>query len=148
MPTHNASLGRLDGFNLPSNNVNTMSLAWTYWGIPRDWGAIPPSPVGPEMSQYKPPAFGRRFVLTFQGLRVLDGIAPPISWYSPIRPRQTHGILSLLSKNKTTKIGHFQFYKSILEVKTNLIFLKMIFADEYKIRTTTFSKIIFDLAQS
>ena len=53
-----------------------MSLARTYRGIPRDWGAIPPSPVGPEMSQYKPPAFGRRFVLPFQGLRVLGGIAP------------------------------------------------------------------------
>ena len=79
MPTHIASLGRLDGFNLPSNNVNTMSLARTYRGIPRDWGAIPPSPVGPEMSQYEPPAFGRRFVLQFQGLRVLGGIAPPIS---------------------------------------------------------------------
>ena len=76
MPTHIASLGRLDGFNLPSNNVNTMSLARTYRGIPRDWGAIPPSPVSPEMKQYKPPAFGRRFVLPFQGLRVLGGIAP------------------------------------------------------------------------
>ena len=53
-----------------------MSLARTYWGIPRDWGAIPPSPVGPEMSQYKSPAFGRRFVLPFQGLWVLGGIAP------------------------------------------------------------------------
>ena len=34
LPTHIAHLGRLDGFNLPSNNVNTMSLARTYPGIP------------------------------------------------------------------------------------------------------------------
>ena len=83
LPTHIAHLGRLDGFNLPSNNVNTMSLARTYPGIPSSsyemGGAIPPSRVGPEMSQYEPPAFGRRFVLPFQGLRVSGGIAPPIS---------------------------------------------------------------------
>ena len=34
LPTHITHLGRLDGFDLPSNNVNTMSLARTYPGIP------------------------------------------------------------------------------------------------------------------
>ena len=35
--------------NLLNYNVNTMSLARTYWGIPSssfEMGAIPPSPVG------------------------------------------------------------------------------------------------------
>ena len=68
--------------NLLNYNVNTMSLARTYWGIPSssfEMGAIPPSPVGF--------ASGCRGSIAshLSGLR----------WYSPIDPRQTHGILSI-----------------------------------------------------
>ena len=36
-------------FNLPNNNVNTVSLAWMHWPMPSssfEIEAIPPSPVG------------------------------------------------------------------------------------------------------
>ena len=70
----------LDGSNLVNNNVNTVSLARTYWGIPSSSFEIPPSPVRPAASG------------------VQDGIAPNLSGlrrYSPIRPRQTHSITPL-----------------------------------------------------
>ena len=66
----------MPGSNLLIYNVNTTHLARTYRGIPSGWGAIPPSPVGPEIGQYEPPASGRRFIFPFQGLRVSSGIAP------------------------------------------------------------------------
>ena len=73
-----------------------MSLARTYWGIPSssfEMGAIPPSPVGF--------ASGCRGSIAshLSGLR----------WYSPIRPRQTHGILSM----------YFLLHKTV-DVKMNL----------------------------
>ena len=82
-----------------------MSLARTYRGIPsssgeiggnttltrrpKKWGAIRTSGLRPSV----------RIAPQFLGLRVSGGIAPNLSGlrrYSPIRPRQTHGILSLL----------------------------------------------------
>ena len=72
LPTHIAHLGRLDGFNLPSNNVNTMSLARTYPGIPSERleGQYHPKPGGPEMAIRTD---GRRpevRIGSFQGRRV------------------------------------------------------------------------------
>ena len=62
-----------------NNNVNTVLLARTYWGIPSSFFEIG--------VQYRPPAFGRRSILNpnFSEFR----------WYSPIRPRQMHSILSV-----------------------------------------------------
>ena len=56
-----------------------MSLARTYWGIPSSFFEIG--------VQYGPPACGRR--------SVLDSNFSEFRRYSPIRPRQTHGITSV-----------------------------------------------------
>ena len=63
----------LSGSNQINNNVNTVRLARTYWGIPSSFFEI-------EV-QYGPPAFGRRSILNhnFSEFR----------WYSPIRPHLT-----------------------------------------------------------
>ena len=79
------------GFNLLNNNVNTVSLARTYWGIPSSFFEIG--------VQYGPPACGRR--------SVLDSNFSEFRRYSPIRPRQTHGITSLLfSKLEAYSVLH------------------------------------------
>ena len=68
-------------FNSINNNVNTVSLARTYWGIPSLSFEIGGNTTLPR-SAY--------------GLRGSGGgIAPNLSGlrrYSPIRPRQTHSI--------------------------------------------------------
>ena len=69
----------LSGSNWINNNVNTVRLARTYWGIPSSFFEI-------EV-QYGPPAFGRRSILNLN--------FSEFRWYSPIRPRQTHSILSI-----------------------------------------------------
>ena len=69
------------GSNWIDNNVNTVRLAWTYWGIPSSFFEIG--------VQYGPRACGSRSILNpnFSEFR----------WYFPIRPRQTHSILSILT---------------------------------------------------
>ena len=47
-----------------------------------------------------------------------------------------------------SKIGYFQFLKSIFRPKINLITLKMIFVLEYQTRRTTFSNNIFSFIQT
>ena len=98
LPTHIAHLGRLDGFNLPSNNVNTMSLARTYPGIPssRLEGQYHPhlSALKWANTNLRPSAVGSYCHFRASGFRVVLPLQS-LGRYSWIRPRQTHGILSV-----------------------------------------------------
>ena len=71
----------LDGSNLVNNNVNTVSLARTYWGIPSSSFEIEGNTTLPR-SAYGLRGSGMVLTPNLSGLR----------HYSPIRPRQTHGI--------------------------------------------------------
>ena len=78
--------------------------------------------------QYGPPAYGRRSILhpNFEASGERDGIAPNLSGlrrYSPIRPRQTHGILSILiplEYMNSALLNAISFYSQI--PKQNLSF--------------------------
>ena len=90
------------GSNWIDNNVNTVRLAWTYWGIPSSFFEIG--------IQYGLRACGPQSILkpNFSEFR----------WYSPIRPRQTHSIpslslLLLLTFPKSTIIFNKVIKKSV-----------------------------------
>ena len=96
LPTHIAHLGRLDGFNLPSNNVNTMSLARTYPGIPssRLEGQYHPHPSALKWANtnLRPSAVGlychfrasEFWVVLPPNLLVFPDTSSPDYWYSII----------------------------------------------------------------
>ena len=73
--------------NSINNNVNTVSLARTYWGIPSSSFEIGGNTTFPR-SAY--------------GLRGSGGGIAPIlegrRWFSPIRPSQTHGVNIVIKK--------------------------------------------------
>ena len=71
----------LDGSNFFDNNVNTVSLARTYWGIPSSSFEIGGNTTLPR-SAYGLRGSGVVLTPNLSGLRQ----------YSPIRPRQTHSI--------------------------------------------------------
>ena len=71
----------LDGSNLVNNNVNTVSLAWTYWGIPSSSFGIGGNTTLPR-SAYGLWGWGGGIDPNLSGLRQ----------YSPICPRQMHDI--------------------------------------------------------
>ena len=85
----------MSGFNLLIYNVNTTHLARTYRGIPSGWGAIPPSPVGPEMGTIRTSGLRPSVHIPISGPPGIRWYCPPSRRYSPIRPRQMCGILSM-----------------------------------------------------
>ena len=72
--------------NLPNNNVNTVSLARTHW-----------------------PMLSSSFEIGFTS-RVRAGIAPNLSGlrrHWPVRPRQTHGIVTFWNSGITLELPGF-----------------------------------------
>ena len=121
LPTHIAHLGCLDGFNLPSNNVNTMSLARTYPGIPssRLEGQYHPHPSALKWANtnLRPSAVGLYchfrasgfWVVLPPNLLVFPDTSSPDSWYS-INLSCLGSIVSIRQFRQTCGIEQFHMF--------------------------------------
>ena len=113
----------MSGFNLLIYNVNTTHLARTYRGIPSGWGQYHLHPSALKWGQYEPPAYGRRFIFPFQGLRISGGIAPIQTVFPDTSSLDVW--YSIITVTKLFPVHSKSYYSKILYCILNYIMLQI-----------------------